>query len=144
MNTRTLLIIAGLALPIIALGALTMQGKKEAVRESVAPTAANAIKNAARQIEAEKARHRARLAEVEKMTDAQWPQDLEKNPHHAATRQQAIDYQKKAIALLDNMTPQQWIARQQQRQQQWYQQQKNQAPRPAQTVPKIPLPPVGR
>lgn len=149
INSRTLLIIAGLALPIVALGVLTFHTKEN--NTSVTGLSPNAIENARQAIAKEKAGHEARLAEIEKYTDVDWPKDLVKNPHHAPTRQAAMTYQKNAIARLDHMTPQQWLAQHQQeeiRRERWEAWRKaHQAKLPAaqqHTVPSKPLPPVGR
>lgn len=142
MNGRTLLIIAGLVLPIVVLGALTIHSHKEEVKKNTAPPAAGAVATAKREIEAEKAQHHARLAELEKMTDADWPVDKVKYPHHAPTREAAIAWQKSRLAWLDKMTPEEWAKGRQQQSHDWQEWEHMHPANTEQTVPKHPLPPL--
>lgn len=143
INPRTLLIIAGLALPVVVLGVLTIHSHKEEVKQSVAPPTANAIETAKSEIEAEKKAHRVRLAELESITDAQWPTDKITHPGHATTREEGIAWQKSRLAWLDKITPQEWAKGREVQRGDWQEWQRMHPLRPAQqTVPKKPLPPI--
>lgn len=144
VNTRTLLIIVGLVLPVIVLGILTFY-MKENNTVNVTAFSSDAIANARNAIEAEKKFHQARLAEIEKYTDATWQEDAAKHPHHAPNPESGIKYQKNALNHLDSMTPQQWIIGHKQdeiRRERWEEWRK--AHPPKQTVPNKPLPAVNR
>lgn len=94
MNKRTLLIVAGLAVPVIALAVLVESNSHESnvqAASRVQPGGRNATPQMSlQQMQQTRGRVKARLAYLQTLTPAQWPAERRKNPRIPATLQQAI------------------------------------------------------
>jgi Skp family chaperone for outer membrane proteins len=73
---------------------------------AIAPTAQVTLDQAREKV-------KSRLAELEKLTPAQWPEERKKHPNAPATLQQALDYNRNRLSKLSSMTESQWETEQQ-------------------------------
>jgi hypothetical protein len=138
MNTRTLLIIAALALPPVALAIIVQSGpgaQKKSTKLATGAPAANtgiapgAISNepvrlpALEPSRAEQKFQRAeaalknrrkrvahRLEQLKKMKPSDWPAELLRNPKAPPTLEEAIERNTFILQQLQKMTPEEWAA----------------------------------
>lgn len=106
-NKNTLLIIAALALPVVLLAIVMYSGSPKNNRPA---KTANAINTQHPTLEQVRENVKNRLAQLEKMTPEQWPQERRIHPHAPPTLQQALTNNKNRLAQLEAMTPEQWEA----------------------------------
>jgi hypothetical protein len=118
MNKRTIIIFAALALPVILLALVISSGApspKESPKNNVVRTLPAAARNATGipphpSLEQVRTNVKNRLAQLEKMTPEQWPEEKKTHPNAPATLQEAIENNKNRLAKLEAMTPEQWDA----------------------------------
>jgi len=111
MNNRTIIIIIALALPVVLL-ALVMSSGSASHPGTVPAAARNATNFPPQRPTLEQARNNVknRIAQLEKMTPDQWPQERKAHPNAPATLQEALTWNKNRLAQLEAMTPEQWQA----------------------------------
>jgi hypothetical protein len=136
MNTRTLLIIAALAVPPIALAIIIQSGpvgqKNNLLLSTGASSPNTAITNkgaissepvhlpvldvseqkrqhAQQELTQMRERIAQRLAALQRMTPAQWPAERARHPHVPSTLDEAIARNTAMLSQLQAITPEEWV-----------------------------------
>jgi hypothetical protein len=134
MNKRTLLIIAALAVPPLALAIIIQSGpvgqknnltlatgtpiaappartiSNEPVQLPPLEPTAEDIDQAKRELAQMRQRIEHRLQTLKQMTPAQWPAEQARNRHAPPTLEEAVAHNTAMLSQLEALTPQQWAA----------------------------------